>query len=387
MQNLIGGAGNDTFKLSDNVGVSGIINGNGGTNTLNYSLYAATHPITYNLATGAATNITGGASHIQSFVGGTSASDTLIGANTNTTWTITAVNAGTAGAFAFSSIENLTGGSAADVFNFSGGFSIGGALNGGGGANTLIGPNLAKTWTITATNRGNLPGVVSSFTNIQSLTGGSAQDIFVFANGAAMAGTIDGGAGNNWLNYAAWTSSLTINLQTGANSAAGGGTVDFNNILGSAAGGDNITGSAAGGVLVAHNANNFISGGLGRSLIIGGFGKNIVFGGNSDDLIINGNTSYDNNIAVLQNILTIWQSSTLTYAQRLTALQASGPDQLKVGTTVFLAPSQGSIGPRFGRGNTLYESTLEGSGGQDWFFSGTLTSVVDKATNETVTSS
>ena len=375
VQNLIGGTGSDTFNFSNSFGVSGSVDGKGGANTLNYALYSASRPVTVNLANRSATNINGGVpngiANITGLIGG-AGRDTLIGANGTRTWNITANNAGTISTtFSFFSIENLTGGTGTDIFNFGLGFSITGNLDGGAGANTLVGPNADKTWSISAPNKGLLPGVVASFQNVQNLTGGSGKDIFIFANRATMGGRIDGGAGHNWLNYSAFTTSLTINLKTGVDSAAVGGAFHFDNILGSAAGGDSITGGNAGGILVAHNSSNTVTAGAGRSLVIGGSGTNTIVGGAADDILINGSTSYDGNIAILQSILTTWQSSQ-TYAQRLASLQAAGPNLLKVGTTVFLTP-----GPTSG--------TLRGNAGQDWFFTATLNSIQDLAANETAT--
>ena len=146
---------------------------------------------------------------------------------------------------------------------------------------------------------------------------------------------------------------------------------NFTNILGSANGGDHLTGSTAGGIIVAHNSNNVVTAGAGRSLVIGGSGTNTIVGGAADDILINGSTSYDGNIAILQSIVTTWQSSQ-TYAQRLASLQAAGPNLLKVGTTVFLTP-----GPTSG--------TLRGNAGQDWFFTSTLSSIQDLDPSETAT--
>ena len=109
VQNLVGGSGNDTFKLSDNVGVSGSIAGGGGTNTLNNVLYSSSHPISYNLATKRRHQRHRRASKNPEPCRRASTSDTLIGPNANTTWTITANKTGTAGAFAFSNIENSDG--------------------------------------------------------------------------------------------------------------------------------------------------------------------------------------------------------------------------------------------------------------------------------------
>jgi Ca2+-binding RTX toxin-like protein len=158
-------------------------------------------------------------------------------------------------------------------------------------------------------------------------------------------------------------------------------------VMGSGVGGDHLSGSAAGGILIGHRGGNVLKAGLGRSLVIGGFGRNLILGGSADDILINGRTSYDANYAVLSNILTIWQSAS-TYPERVAALQAAGPNQLKIGATVFVFPGRnGGIGPRIGYGGFVYGSTLVGNGGRDWFLTHSILSVVDRKPGEIVTTS
>ena len=118
-----------------------------------------------------------------------------------------------------------------------------------------------------------------------------------------------------------------------------------------------------------------------RVLIIGGYGKNIVSGGTSNDILINGYTAYDKSITSLQAILNTWRSK--SYSAGVAALR-SGAHRLIVGITVFLFPGKSSTGPHFGHGTVLYETNLIGNGGQDWFFTNTLSSVPDRTSSEKV---
>jgi hypothetical protein len=259
-------------------------------------------------------------------------------------------------------------------------------IDGGAGTNTLTGPNTATTWSITAANAGTLTGGLA-FKNVQNLTGGSARDVFRFATGGALGGKISGGSGTNWLDFSPLTTSVVVNLAGGSATHVAGGVSGINNVLGSAVGGDKITGSSAGGILVTHAGHNTVNAGGGRSILIGGMGVNHLNGGASDDLIINGRTLYDGNVATLEAILTVWQNAQ-TYAQRIAALQAAGSTQLKIGNTVFLSTGiSNGTGPRLGTGVFVYESTLRGNGGSDWFFTKSLVTVLDRATGEVVTSS
>src|SRR5262249_41621400 len=132
-ENLTGGSGLDAFAFQPGGGVSGNIDGGGGTDSLDYSLLAG--PVTVNLQTGAASNIGGTFSNIENFIGSTSTDDTLIGPDA--TWTITGPNSGNVNAFSFSSFENLTGGAGPDQFISANGGSVSGNIDGGGGDNTL----------------------------------------------------------------------------------------------------------------------------------------------------------------------------------------------------------------------------------------------------------
>ena len=91
----------------------------------------------------------------------------------------------------FNGFSNLTGGTLNDGFTLSGG-SLGGALNGGTGTNTLTGDNTANTWTITGADAGSVTGITGGFTNIANLTGGTGTDSFTISGGS-LSGAIDGG--------------------------------------------------------------------------------------------------------------------------------------------------------------------------------------------------
>src|SRR5262249_34558004 len=77
------------------------------------------------------------------------------------------------------------------------------------------------------------------FAGFGTLVGGSAADTFTFADGAAVTGTIDGGAGTNALNYAAYTTPVVVNLATnmatGAQGLAAGGILHFQRVTGGSA--------------------------------------------------------------------------------------------------------------------------------------------------------
>src|SRR5262249_35761162 len=79
-------------------------------------------------------------------------------------------------------------------------------INGGAGANTLVGPNADTLWQLTGSDQGTLSGSALGssvkFAAVQNLTGGSANDTFTFSGGY-LDGSLNGGGGSNTLDYSA----------------------------------------------------------------------------------------------------------------------------------------------------------------------------------------
>jgi hypothetical protein len=358
-RNLTGGTAADAFVFNDGAGVSGIINGGGGGDTLDYSGYAT--GVSVNVGANTATG-TGSFVNIQQFIGG-AATNTLTGPNGDTTWNINTPNAGTftvtgGGTFTFSAFQNLTGGSGADAFDFANGARVDGNIDGGGGSNTfdesaystpvtvnlaaatatgvggtftniqnfvgggggntLLGPNADTSWNLNGSNTGTLTGGYS-FSAFQNLTGGAGADTFVFADGAAVDGVIDGGGGTNTLDYSAYTSNVIVNLQAGTATGVGGGIANIQNVTG---------GNGPGGYnLLVGNGGNVLTGGNGRRnlLIAGnnGVSGSTLIGGDDEDILIAGTTDYDTNAAALLDIMSQW-TGTGVYADRVNQVTDPG---------------------------------------------------------------
>src|SRR5205085_1846102 len=127
-------------------------------------------------------------------VAGTSGSDTLIGANVANTWTITSANTGTVtNLTGFAGIENLVGNANAGSYSSTNSLTFSSIENlvGAGtaaGADTLIGPNTANAWNITSADAGSITGMLTSFSGMENLSGGTGNDGFAFANNATISG-------------------------------------------------------------------------------------------------------------------------------------------------------------------------------------------------------
>ncbi|MCX5669931.1 MAG: hypothetical protein NTU94_01225 [Planctomycetota bacterium] len=144
IQNLTGGSGADRFVFAAHAGVAGLVDGGSpaGINLLDYQDWEADDSVVVDRQQQAATG-TGGYANIQGVIGG-AGSDRLIGLDSDSLWTVTADNAGTVvpqagppGAFTFASVENLHGGAEQDIFEYADGASITGSVDGSGGEDTL----------------------------------------------------------------------------------------------------------------------------------------------------------------------------------------------------------------------------------------------------------
>ena len=132
-------------------------------------------------------------------------------------WSITGSNAGSinpgAGSTAFTSIQTLTGNSAAD---------------------TLTGPAAGGTWTISALNGGSLMG--TAFTGMENLVGGNGPNTFAINDGFGITGSLTGGSATNTLDYSAYTGAVAFNLALGTATNIGGGVSNITEIVGGQAG-------------------------------------------------------------------------------------------------------------------------------------------------------
>jgi hypothetical protein len=154
-------------------------------------------------------------------------------------------------------------------------------FDGGGGTNRLTGANVANTWTINAGNSGSVGTV--TFTSFQDLVGGSGDDTFKFLAGGSIAGTINGGAGSNTLDYsgnggAAVTVSLLDDSAADINGGAAGGFSSIESLVGSSAASDQLIGSNANTTWTISSADGGSASGFafsGIENLVGGSGVDI----------------------------------------------------------------------------------------------------------------
>ena len=218
IENLIGGSTEDTFIFNNGANISGTIDGGAATDTLDYSRF--TSPITVNLANNTLLNI-------EQVIGG-AASDTIIGANTDNTWVVSANNIGIINnIFSFSAFETLIGGTANDTFLF----------NSGQLANLAVDANLGND-SITVNSPTNLTG------NISLSTGSDGGDITIND-------TLDGSAN---LTLSAGTGNITFSSSLGKSIPLGNLTINSaHNLIGGEITAASITHSNGTGTIILGN--------------------------------------------------------------------------------------------------------------------------------------
>jgi len=135
--------------------------------------------------------------------------------------------------------------------------------------------------------------LVSRVANVEKLIGGSAENRFVFENGATFAGIIDGGAGSlNTLDYSAYASGVEVNLATSDEDSTGkatgtAGVLHITKVIGTTSN-DTITGDDTDNILMGGAGNDTLSGGDGNDRLEGGDGADSLDGGAGDDTLLGG---------------------------------------------------------------------------------------------------
>ena len=306
---LVGGSHIDNFVFSAGDTLNGTINGGttGGTSTLDYSAY--TTAVNVNLGTATAPG-TDAISNIGGLDGSTvtGVSTTLVGPNAATTWDISGANSGTCGSLTFNDVQNLNGGVRTNTFELESGASVSGTITGGSTSDTLnlsgsAGANSTSvTVNVTNNNAGNVHvtaggSLLLNFSRIANVKGTTGTDSFVLTNGMGLTGTLNGGGGNDTLNYSAYTTSVRVNLTTLSATGIDGGLAGGIGALVSgtmtSTGIENITGGNGNDILIGDAAGNHLTetGNSGNDIIVGGGGADVIYGSSGSDIIITGDTS------------------------------------------------------------------------------------------------
>ncbi|MGB5867199.1 MAG: hypothetical protein WBG69_04915, partial [Arcobacteraceae bacterium] len=324
LDTLKGGTGNDIFKISDADvdGVSDDIDGEGNTDTLDYSSLSSTYHIDVNLVTPSA--------DILNTSNVTQDTDTIAG------------------------IENVIGTSNSDT------------ITGDANSNKLEG------------GAGN--DIIDGGAGVDSLYGDAGDDTFTQRDGETTGDYIDGGTASepngDTVDYSNVTASVNLTLKDGGltNTVQLGGSDDhiIKNI-------ENITGSTAGDTIVGNSSKNTLLGGDGDDTIDGGLGADYLDGQGAT----NGNVLSYNSIAQSVRVdlgnnsaITDLNNDGFTYDG-----SGNNTDSADEQDTVlnFKTVIGSTVGDTLIAGNS--GNTLLGSGGEDTLIAGSGADVLDGGLN------
>ena len=214
IEDLIGGSHADTFTLADGASFSGSVDGQSGTNRLDFSAFTTGRNIVLT-GTGSTTGFNGTEA---SLTGG------------------------------FANITTLTGSIAAD---------------------TLTGPNLAATWQFDSLGSSLQQSTSTlAFADFETLIGGTADDTFELIGTVSVSSALNGGAHSlgDTLDYSTYTGNVTVNLATGQ--ATGTNGISNIEIIKGGTGTNTITGDSGSNTLYGGPSNDRLVGGTGDDTYI-----------------------------------------------------------------------------------------------------------------------
>ena len=239
--NLAGNSGNDVFAFADGATLTGTIDGQAGSDQLDFSLYTSSIDIALSILgsfdghQGSVASITGGFDNINQAIAGSGSADQLTGRDAAATWSIGASkNYGSTNSFGFSNFEQLQGGSETDLFNITGNQTV--DIKAGAGNDTLQFSNNGSTLNGTfdgqdGTDHLNLTSYTADLDVTLSALGGTDGFDGTEANKSVTFANIDeitGGSGTNSLTGINGDATWTL---TGANTYQSINALDFSSFI------------------------------------------------------------------------------------------------------------------------------------------------------------
>lgn len=286
------------------------------------------------------------------------------------------------------------GAAGVSVFGASGTFVGFEVLSGGNGDDSLNVSSLAgisTVWTISNTNGGVVAGL--TFADMETVRGGSGDDTFMMQPSGFVA-RIEGGSGQNWIDYSAFNAPVSVNLKR----LSGTGVSSLISITGvkGGRGSDQLTGNDGNELLLGGEGNDTLNGGNGNDTLIGGTGRDVLIGAagidcvtetrDADMTLTNSSLSFggvsEDTLATIEKAFLSGGSSANTinaaaFTGQTTLIGDSGNDTLTGGTLVdsldggagndFLSGRTGNDSLRGGAGDDVLEDSAAGgllSGGE-----------------------
>ena len=181
-------------------------------------------------------------------------------------------------------------------------------VDGNAGSDTVVGREQGSRFALLGDNAGTVDSQVNFF-DTQVLLGRSGDDVFRFQTPGSTIGAIDGGGGVNTLDYSTYTTEVRVNLGAGSATDVTGQAANLDNVYGGSAG-DRLIGDFGSNVLVGNGGNDFLDGFRGGlDVLIGGTGADqLLATGIGGALFIGGDVAEAdrNNVQSMRAIQTTW---------------------------------------------------------------------------------
>jgi Ca2+-binding RTX toxin-like protein len=344
VEQVIGGAANDTFTFADNVTIAGYVHGgSGGSDILDLGAYS--NSLTWDVrpnSVGAGTNLNEG------FVS-------------------------RPGVFSlpFESIENLISGSSHDTFVFANNTGLSGSIDARGGIDRFhfsaytangLRVNIGDTMVagVAPFSASNVAGGTSGrLYNFEHITGGGGNDVLV---------------GNSSNNYSGGNNGRNVLIGNGGNDSLyglGGSDILIGDSATVAIAADGTLSSIA-STSVSSGGNDYLDGGTGDDYIVGGFGADTLFGGSGNDTLFGDNAQ----ITFVSGLPSVAATTSDTVGANDSLSGDDGDDLLVGGLGVDTITGGNSSDQILGDGGsatfntathfiTILQTTTAGSGGAD----------------------
>ena len=260
--------------------------------------------------------------------------------------------------------HHIVGTSGNDQFNYTAGLNL--SLDGGGGVDTL---SLHSGTTVNLTDSAMTGTGILSALNIESVVGSCGDDLFLMGSSAE---TIDGGGGQNTIDFHTQTTGVLVQLNGDDFGTASGLGIATDYIINI----EVVVGSSGNDTLVADNLADSLYGGAGNDTIVAGAGNDVLDGGSGVNLL-----SYEN---ASSGITLVLGDSALTSG---TAWGSGIGTDLLTNFEVIAGSSHGDNFQLLSR-NTQHLTgsvTLDGGLGQDSLFADTASNLSITLTGTTGT--
>ena len=239
-------------------------------------------------------------------------------------------------------------------------------VNGGGGNDTLTGPDVETSFDISGANSGTFTTIDDSvtFSAIESLSGASKADAFIFQTGGSLSGSVDGGTGIDTLNYSNLASGVTVSLAAGTAPGVSG-LSNMEKIIGTSLA-DSLTGDANDNIFLGNGGADTIVANDGSDTITvtlsgaSALAVSVNGGNGTDSLTVAGTSGVDSFVVDIANSqVTRSGTQIVTYSnfgndgEQITVDGLGGADTLSAATTAtyFVVNDENA-------GNVVYEVTL-----------------------------